>query len=202
MKITIVTPTWKRDPRIVKRCLGCVQYQTHSDWEHLICSDGEEEEHIKTLTEQNSDSRRSYYNLGSSYNELWDSGNTVRRRMIERATGDAICFYDDDNIIMPYYLERLSAALESSPQSGFAVCRVIHFGPVQPFVGDPPLVLTGVPPKLYFIDSLQVLVRTDVIRDIGWIENDGPYVADGTTFESMAKKYGWVEVPEILGIHI
>lgn len=202
MKVTVITPTWKRDPQIVDRCLGCVEYQTHADWEQLVCSDGEAEEPIKSIVEKRRDDRRHYHFLGPEYNDKWDSGNTVRQKMIDRASGDYICFYDDDNIIMPYYIERMLNALEQNTDADFAVCRILHFGPLRLDVGKPPCVLTGVPPKLYRIDSLQVLVETEAIRDIGWIQDDGPYYADGTTYQALAAKYKYIEVPEILGIHI
>lgn len=202
VKVTVISPTWKRDAKIVNRCLGCVRYQTYDNWEHLICSDGEEEPHIRKLVDSQPDSRRHYHNLGAEFNERWDSGNTVRVEMIKKATGDAICFYDDDNLIMPSYLETMVKALNDNPQAGWAICRLIHFGPVQEFVGVPPVILSGIPPKLFYIDFLQVLVRAEIMKEISLIETDGPYFADGTTFQILAERHDYVVVPKILGIHI
>lgn len=199
-KVTIITPTWRRDPRIIRNCIGCVRYQTYNNWEHIICSDGEEEPIVRDLITQENDARRSYYHLTPDRNEQNDYGSGVRTAMMKKATGDYLCFYDDDNIIFPEYLRTLAEALDCNPDADFAICYIIHFGPVQSFIGKPPLVLTGLPPKLYHIDTLQVMVRATAISE--WDTSHGGFYGDGTTFERLGQNYKYISVPQILGIHI
>jgi hypothetical protein len=122
--------------------------------------------------------------------------------MIPQADGKYLCFYDDDNIILPTYLEELSKALDENKGAAFAICQIVHMGPLQKFVATPPAVLTGVPPKLYHIDTLQVMVRTGAIQGVGWDQSQGGFYGDGTTYEILGKRYQWIEVPKILGVHI
>jgi hypothetical protein len=131
-----------------------------------------------------------------------DFGNTVRQTMLEKeARGEYVLFFDDDNIILPHYLERMVAAIEQSHGAGFAVCKVMHFGPLNESEGKPPKVLTGERVALYHIDPLQVLVRTEVMRKVGWDTKVG-YLSDGVTLENLGKQAGHVRVEEVLGVHM
>ena len=121
--------------------------------------------------------------------------------MLSQATGAFILFLDDDNIILPHYLDSMVRAIEES-EKDFAVCHVMHFGPVnEDIVGKPPLVLEGESVELYKIDPLQVLVRRGPMQDVGWDTKNG-YLADGHTLERLGSKYQHVLIPEVLGIHI
>ena len=123
--------------------------------------------------------------------------------MLEKEVkGKYVMFLDDDNMIMPNYLEKMVAALEANLEVGFALCRVIHFGPLNESVlGKPPIVLTGEPVKLYHVDPLQVLVRREVMQEIGWDTEVG-YLSDGVTLEKLGNKFKHVRVDEVLGVHI
>lgn len=39
------------------------------------------------------------------------------------------------------------------------------------------------------------------LKEIGGWNQDQGYLADGYTYEELAKKYDYIEVPEVLGIH-
>lgn len=196
---TVITPTYKRDPETVKRAIDCMKLQTMTDWEHLICSDGICEDNIKQLVDELNDSRVKY-----NYTEKrieGDYGNIVRSEMLQKARGKYVVFMDDDNLIMPHYLERMINAIEES-EKDFAVCRIVHFGPLrEDIAGKPPQVLTGIPVELHRVDSLQVVARRDAIQDIGWDTENG-YLADGYTLQALGNNYEYVEVPEILGYHM
>jgi GT2 family glycosyltransferase len=199
VRVTVITPTYRRDPRVVSRCIDCLRIQTEQAYEHLICSDGAEEAPIKALVGSVKDPRVSYQ--FTSVKKPGDFGNVVRSEMLKKAKGDFILFMDDDNVILPNYLETMIAAIEKAG-AAFAVCRIVHFGPLrEDAVGVPPQVLTGVPVKLYHIDTLQVLVRREAMQDIGWDMEKG-YLADGHTLQKLGEKYPHVVVPEVLGFHL
>ena len=204
-KVTVITPTFRRDPRIVSRCIDCVRLQTMTDIQHLICSDGNPEPEIASLVASVNDKRISYHNANINHSgskcKHGDFGNVVRSEMLDKASGKYVLFLDDDNLILPHYLETMINAIENSGKD-FAVCHAVHFGPLnEDAVGKPPIVLTGIPVKQYHIDTLQVLVKRDVIRDIGWDTENG-YLSDGITFERLGKQHDYVEVPEVLGFHM
>ena len=197
--VTIITPTFNRDPRIVSRCLDCVSLQTVKEIEHLVCSDGKPESQIASLVGSLGDMRVSYHN--TSVKKPGDFGNTVRSEMLGRARGKYILFLDDDNLILPDYLERMISAIEDSGKD-FAVCRVVHFGPLkEDEVGRPPQVLTGIPVRLHHVDTLQVLVKREVMQRVGWNVEKG-YLADGYTLQKLASEAEYVEVVQVLGFHM
>lgn len=199
VKVTIITPTWKRDPKIVSHCIDCVRLQTVKEVEQLVCSDGEPEAGIASLVGSVGDDRISYHNTIGK--KPGDYGNTVRSEMLKRAKGDYVLFMDDDNLILPNYLEKMIAAIEESGKD-FAVCRVVHFGPLrEDVIGRPPQVLTGLPVKLHYVDPLQILVKREAMLEIGWDTEKG-YLADGHTLQALGEKFEHVEVQEILGYHM
>jgi hypothetical protein len=196
--VTVITPTCKRDPKIISRCINCLQLQTVTDWVMLLCSDGGPEKHVLDLLKQLNEPRVIYTHLPKS-NKPGDYGNTIRNEMLKRATGKYVFFCDDDNIILPEFLAKMTSAVQSAD---LAVCKIVHFGPLNESVtGKPPKVLTGFPIKLYHVDPLQVLVKRECMQDIGW-DCDHGYVSDGVTLERLGTKYKSIEVPEILGFHM
>mgnify|MGYP006282510871 CR=1 FL=1 len=197
--VTVITPTFRRDPRVVSRCLDCVRLQTLADVEQLVCSDGAPEPQIASLVGGLGDSRITYHH--TTVKKAGDFGNVVRSEMLAKASGEFVLFMDDDNLILPHYLERMVGAIRESGKD-FAVCRVVHFGPLRPeATGHPPQVLTGIPVKLHHVDPLQVVVRTEAMRQVGWDTEKG-YLADGHTLQALGEKFEHVEVPEVLGFHM
>lgn len=198
--VTVITPTLRRDPKIIRHCINCLQLQTITDWEQLICSSGVAEKHVEELVKEMGDGRVRYQFTADS-GKPGDFGNTVRKEMLKQATGKYVLFCDDDNLILPDYMEKMVNALEMSG-ADFAVAKIIHFGPLnEAITGKPPKVLTGFPVKLYHVDPLQVLVKREAMQAIGW-DCDHGYVSDGVTLEMLGAKYKSVEVAEVLGFHM
>jgi hypothetical protein len=197
--VSVITPTFRREPKVVRRCCNCVQLQTVSNWEQLVCSDGVEEPVIKEMIEGLGDKRIQYCHTNTK--KPGDFGNTVRSEMLKKARGKYVIFMDDDNVILPEYLEKMINAIEKG-KVDFGICQVVHFGPLnESEVGKAPQVLTGNPVKLYHIDSLQVMVRREAMLDVGW-DTDSGYIADGVSLEALGKKYKPVHLNEILGFHL
>jgi hypothetical protein len=111
-----------------------------------------------------------------------------------------VLFYDDDNIILPNYLEKMIAALENTANGEqFAICQLMHFGPVTKSVGRPPILLKG-EPKVKHIDTLQVVAKTKAMKAVGWLK--GGYCSDGYTFEELGRRFSFVRVDECLALHM
>ena len=198
--VTIITPTYKRKLSIVQRSIDCVRAQTFQDWRHVICSDGIWEDEVNKLVQKEADPRRGYCRTEKRHG---DYGSCVRQEVMANDwyyDSKYVCFFDDDNIILPTYLEKMVEALESTENDEqFAICPIMHFGPLPRCWGEPPILLHG-EPKLYHIDTLQVMVTAEAIKDIGW--KDEGYCSDGHTFEALGEKYAHVKVTECLGVHL
>jgi len=199
--VSVITPTFHRDPRIIRRCIDCMLLQTMPRWEQLICSNGNEEPNVRALVESIGDGRVKYYHLGKDVPQ-GDFGNSARKAMLGKVTGQFVMFCDDDNLVLPHYMERMSEVLMGNTGVDFAVCRIMHFGPLnEAALGNPPKVLTGEPVKLYHIDPLQVMVRRNAIQKVGWDTEVG-YLSDGVTLERLGKDFKYTLVEEVLGVHM
>jgi hypothetical protein len=199
IKVSVITPTFRRDLRVVSRCLDCVRLQTVPEVEQLVCSDGAAEPQIAALVGSVGDTRITYQH--TAVKKAGDFGNVVRHEMLQKARGKYVLFLDDDNLILPNYLEKMIEAIESGDYD-FAVCRVVHFGPLrEDIIGKPPQVIRGIPVKLHYVDPLQILVKREAMLDVGWDTEKG-YLADGHTLQALGEKYKYVEVPEVLGFHM
>jgi predicted O-linked N-acetylglucosamine transferase (SPINDLY family) len=197
-KVTIITPTYQRNPDIVQRNIACVRAQSYPHWRHIICSDGVFEKAVYELVFQEGDLRRTYCVAEKHYG---DFANSVRHEMLTKhAETEFVLFYDDDNIILPNYLEKMIGSLEKTANGEqFAICQLMHFGPVIKSVGRPPVLLEGVP-KAKYIDTLQVVARTKAMKAVGWLKNG--YCSDGYTFEELGRRFSFVRVNECLALHM
>jgi len=198
--VSIITPTFRRSPVVVQRCIGCVLLQTMQDWEQIVCSDGEKEGIMERLVAVMGDNRVRYRFLGEKKDG--DFGNNVRQRMlIEEAKGKYVVFLDDDNIIMPDFLTSMVNALDVSG-ADFAVCSIVYVYPDRwSAPNKPPILLCGVPVANGQTDPLQIMVRIEVMKEVGW-NVDGGYNADGEVFDRLGEKYKHVKVDGVLGVHL
>ena len=196
--VTIITPTYQRNPDIVQRNIACIRAQTYPFWRHIICSDGVFEKPVYDLVLREDDARRTYCVAEKHYG---DFANSVRHEMLTKhADTEYVLFYDDDNIILPNYLEKMIGALAHTVNGEqFVICQLMHFGPVIKSLGEPPVLLQGIP-KVKHIDTLQVLAKTKAMKTIGWLKRG--YCSDGYTFEELAKRYSFVRVNECLALHM
>lgn len=195
--ITIITPTLNRPQEVLERCIASVNGQTFTDWEHVICSDGKHEPAVEELVRRGKDERRRYAYLSR---QMGHFGAGVRSVLAPEAQSRYLAFLDDDNLLFPRFCERMVEVLEARPDAHFAICQIVHCGPLEPRFGLPPAILTGIPPATSNIDTLQVVVRTEAMRQNGWVLNG--YLSDGATYEKLSQQYAWVSVDEVLAIHL
>jgi glycosyltransferase involved in cell wall biosynthesis len=190
-KFSIITPTYKGRENSLSRAIECVNNQTYSNWEHIIVADGS----INYFCEQSE--KRRVITLPSP---TQDSGNTPRSVGLLHASSDYVLFFDDDNVIFPQYLWTVKQAFSEHNHPLSIICGIYHFGPLPASLGEPPQMLTGSPPVLQNVDTLQFVADTGLMKEHGWL-NKG-YLADGHTIESYTKQYGYVNIPSVLGIHL
>lgn len=198
--ITIITPTFKRNTRILKRCIDSINSQTYPHWRHLIIADDKTlVGHVSDeIIEKYSSEKRQFIPLGHRSN---NSGNSPRIFGISKIESEFTFFFDDDNVVFPNYLETCMDYFKTHPQIEMSICKIIHLGPLPAHLCPPPKVLNGNPPVLQNIDTLQACIRSHIVKTYGWLET-GVYLADGYTLENFAKncKYGYID--DVLGVHL
>lgn len=107
LKFTVILPTYNR-PHWVERAIASVCAQDYTHWELCIVDDGSEPAY--TLPDALHDPR---IRLIRQANE---GPSAARRRGIASATGEVLCFLDDDDRYLPDHL-RVLAALYSGDQT-------------------------------------------------------------------------------------
>lgn len=197
MSITIITPTYKRDENILLRCIKSVDSQIYQNFKHIIMVDDINlEDHITSdFINSYSSDKRTFMSLGYRSNNY---GNNPRQKCIEMTETDYIVFLDDDNVIFPNYLSELIKGVKNF---SIGICKIVHLGPLPAPLWPPPKIIDGNPPILQNIDTLQVIVKTEVMKKERW-EVDKGYLADGYTLEKICKNNDYIFINEILGIHM
>ena len=116
-RVTVVVPTYNR-AALLGECLDSLLAQTLPPAELIVVNDGS--------TDQTSDLLASYgYQLTAVTTP--QHGKPVACNVgLERATGDYVWFFDDDDVALPECLERFVAPMEASPDAGFSYARFAH----------------------------------------------------------------------------
>lgn len=125
-RVSVITPTWRREDLLVKRCIPSVQAQTYPDVEHIIVCDGPDPlmwDYMMNKLRLASEWRSKpwYYLQMPEHDPERHWGGPARLYGIEYATGDLIAYVDDDDTLRPEHCELLARALEDNPDAGFAV---------------------------------------------------------------------------------
>jgi glycosyltransferase involved in cell wall biosynthesis/SAM-dependent methyltransferase len=103
-KISIVMPTYRRSHTILQT-LETVRAQTYTNWELIIVDNagdggyGFGDPRIRVVT-----------------HKVGPSSSHARNQGVHHATGDFICFFDDDDEMFPDYLEAYVDAFERDPR--------------------------------------------------------------------------------------
>lgn len=117
LKISVITPTFNRGA-LLKRAVESVLSQTYQNFEHIIVNDGGES--AEDIIADFSDSRLKYYD---SKKNLGRSGS--RNFALERATGDIICYLDDDDLYLENHLATVSGFFSENRKA--AACYTAQY---------------------------------------------------------------------------
>ena len=104
-KVSILTPTLNREPTVAV-LMQWIQNQTHADWEWWLLHDGEAPYSKAFRDAAAADPRIRYV-----YSPQRQSIGAKTNAMLERATGEIIMHFDDDDYYGPSYVATMVAAL-------------------------------------------------------------------------------------------
>lgn len=129
--VSVITPTWQRHGLLLSRCVLSVRAQDYPAVEHVIVSDGQDDDlafKLGTMAAREGLRRLVYRELIERDPEPhW--GHWARLAGIEAARGEYITYCDDDDALRAEHCSLMVAALEASPEAGFAVSRMMCHGP-------------------------------------------------------------------------
>jgi SAM-dependent methyltransferase len=113
LKFSIIMPTFRR-PHTLPRTVGQVRAQTYSNWELIVVDNaGDGNYHF-------ADERIRVYVHAER-----GSASYARNEGLRYATGDLVCFFDDDDDMFPTYLECLAAAFRANPRAKMVRCGML-----------------------------------------------------------------------------
>lgn len=106
-KVSIIIPTYKREPKFLKRALDSILNQTYTNIEVIIVDDNGGE-NLKLYREKIQKLMKEYENnvkVQFKLNEKNLGGSLSRNEGINIASGQYITFLDDDDIYLPHKVE-------------------------------------------------------------------------------------------------
>ena len=142
--VSVITPTWQRHDLLLGRCIPSVAAQTYRPLEHVVVSDGPDEDLSCRIGWPQSEGLTGRFDQlpGREPGQHW--GGPARRRGIELARGDLIAYLDDDDAYRPDHVALLAAALGEHPEAGFAWSQMLCHQPHGDEVIGGPLCSGGV----------------------------------------------------------
>ena len=165
-RITVVIPT--RDRRLLlSQTITAVMAQTNQDWELIVVDDGSTDD-TRPFLEGLHDPR-----VRCIIRDDSGGPSVARNAGLALARGEHIMFLDDDDLLRPEALDRLSDALMAHPEcvAATAACRLYTENVGSLKVYHPPRAYVGVIWREllfgWWANSGQMMFRTEVIRAIG-----------------------------------
>lgn len=130
MRFSIITPTLQRQS--LRDTCASVDYQTYTDWEHLVRVDCD---YLKLGLLH--DIRHPQRTITQCERAHSNGGNTCRNEAYQAATGEYIIYLDDDNFLTDReILADIHAALMGANFPPFAIFPIDRLG--GRFFSDPP----------------------------------------------------------------
>lgn len=120
--VSVVIPTYKREPEMLKRAIDSVALQTYQNLEVIVVDDSPSDFEKRPLIEK---LVSDYKKLSITYvqHDIGGKGcSAARNTGIEASHGEFLAFLDDDDEWLPEKIEK-QAALMSDPDVGLVYCR-------------------------------------------------------------------------------
>lgn len=150
-KYAIITPTILGREKYLERCIASIKYQMFDDYKHYICGDG----FMPSLDEPNV-----IVCCTDKICGFW--GNECRNKILRDYCGldDYLLFVDDDNVLLPTCLNKLSRYSED----------IIISKMLRNDIFDPQISYPGSFSNLEMgqIGSLNFCIRSSIARGLLW----------------------------------
>jgi glycosyltransferase involved in cell wall biosynthesis len=165
--VSVITPTWQRAELLLERCVPSVQAQTYPDIEHVIVSDGPDQELAQAITALGMTrpgqlAQRHVIRFAQLAEHDPDRhwGHLARQHGLRLARGKLVAYLDDDDAYRPHHVAALASALVLQPGASFAYSRMQRHT-------VPPEVIGSDPPALAKISTQLLMHRRELATDWG-----------------------------------
>lgn len=202
--VSVVMPTRNR-AALMERSLASVMKQTFTQWELIVVDDASTDATAVAVSRQrDGDSRIHLHALTQQV-----GGAAARNRGIEAARGEWIAFLDDDDEWLPRKLERqLDVVLRSQSGAGLVYCPA-RFVTAD---GSEHVLQSSAAPagatrrallQRNFISTPTVMVRTDIVRQVGGFDETLPRLQDWDLWIRLANltPFAFLDQPLVRAFH-
>lgn len=191
--VSVVIPTYKREPEMLKRALDSVASQTYGDLEVIVVDDSpadfEKRSLIKELV-------TSYDKLKINYiqHETNKGGAAARNTGIEASQGEFVALLDDDDEWLPEKTEK-QIALMSDNDVGLVYCReyIVDSQTLEKTLNSRDyrkgFVFKHLITNNFIGGNSFVLIRKSALDKCGWFDPVMKSAQDAELFLRIAQKY-------------
>lgn len=184
--VSVVIPTLNRAP-LLEAALDAVLAQTHRELEVVVVDDGSTDRTSRVVAAA---ARRDSRVRGLRH-DVSRGAAAARNVGVEESRGSYLLFEDDDCRGAPARIERLLAALESSPEAAYAYCWM----KTRTVTGETVLKGTQGP---WAIGTPYALIRRAAFEAVGGFDPSLPRLQDFDLWTRILARSAAVEVPEVL----
>lgn len=203
-KISIITRTKDR-PIFLARVAQSLSTQSIQDFEWVIVNDGGDKGSIESLIEAG--------DVGQSHKLINLKASAGRggaaQAGLDKARGKYIMFHDDDDVLAPYALEKLSTVLDTEADAVAVTCaynivkeelrggKLVELSRKTSTISDMPISLSDLAYRNQLL-TIGTLFRRDVAVDIGGVKDNLPVLEDWDLWLRMAERGDILRVSEVL----
>jgi glycosyltransferase involved in cell wall biosynthesis len=166
-KISIIMATYRR-PHTIMRAVARIRAQTYSRWELIVVNNARAGDYMFD------DPRIRVYRHAAHA-----SASYARNQGIQYATGDLVCYFDDDDDMFPTYLEQLVQAFREHPEAKMVRCGIYRSdGQINFTYATPACCLRReyATPTWVAVGRHDLRYYQDIIDANGWSEEQGDIV--------------------------
>lgn len=161
--ISVITPTWRRYG-LLGRCAAAVESQDYPKVEHIIVSDGPDEEFMRRFGDPVVRGGYSRYAFQlSQHDESLHWGHLARQYGVEMAAGEFITYCDDDDLLRPRHCAVMAKALQDNPNAGWAYSQMASH-----HVNESISVIGQGPPACGNIGTPMIMHRKKILEYGSW----------------------------------
>lgn len=126
--VSIIIPTYNR-AHLIGETLDSIIAQTYANWECIVVDDGSTDKTRELMVDYLTMDSRFHYHLRPE--DRLPGGNAARNYGFEMSKGEYIQWFDDDDIMLPRFLE--SKVLIISEGINLIICPVTYWDPKTNF---------------------------------------------------------------------
>jgi len=155
--ITVVIPNFNR-AQLIGETLISILGQTYSNWECIVVDDGSTDNSLEILEKFKNDDQR--INLFVRPNTKHKGANACRNYGLEKAKGNYVVFFDSDDLMTPYHLEKKINALLKN-QADYVIAKT-------KFLNDDDDYLE----RYYTFNQFKITAHNFIVQNVNWLTYD------------------------------